>query len=302
MTKVVLFGAGASYGALGVAPCPPPLGVRLFNELARRFPQTWGTLHERVRHEFQTKGFEHGMSKVWGELPDRVTSLTRHMAMYFSEFKPNNPGATLYCKLAQALGPHDEVTFATLNYECLLEQSLKSYDVDFSYGNRPSRITVLKLHGSCNILPDSIGFSGVGFVGADLIEHPVRYVSDVDYVYQFWKDQESSSGAVPSMAIYMPGKPTQANAGHIKRLQREWAERVGQAATLIICGVEPNPVDEHIWSPIAATQAKVYYVGPNGSAKRFRNWARVSRPHRPYYSMPGTFESRYDEIQTLLTE
>ena len=39
---VILFGAGASYGAGNVLPYPPPLGRDLYDKLSDEFPATWG--------------------------------------------------------------------------------------------------------------------------------------------------------------------------------------------------------------------------------------------------------------------
>src|SRR3990170_7499469 len=49
MTNVLLFGAGASFGAGDILPERPPLGRQLFGELARCFPSSWGGLSRRYR-------------------------------------------------------------------------------------------------------------------------------------------------------------------------------------------------------------------------------------------------------------
>jgi hypothetical protein len=44
MKLAILFGAGASYGSIGVEPEAPPLGSGLYEKLRDRFHRTWGTL------------------------------------------------------------------------------------------------------------------------------------------------------------------------------------------------------------------------------------------------------------------
>jgi hypothetical protein len=44
VAKVVLFGAGASYGAGGIVPDSPPLGWDLYDRLCRCYPDSWGAL------------------------------------------------------------------------------------------------------------------------------------------------------------------------------------------------------------------------------------------------------------------
>jgi len=52
MERVVLFGAGASYGAEHVLPDVPPLGKNLYGELCRRFPDNWNAVPKAVREAF----------------------------------------------------------------------------------------------------------------------------------------------------------------------------------------------------------------------------------------------------------
>jgi hypothetical protein len=40
----VLIGAGASFGAGGIAPHRPPLGAELFDRLQKEFPDSWVSL------------------------------------------------------------------------------------------------------------------------------------------------------------------------------------------------------------------------------------------------------------------
>jgi hypothetical protein len=47
---VILFGAGASYGAGHVLPQVPPLGPNLYDALAAQYPDKWG-LREPSRED-----------------------------------------------------------------------------------------------------------------------------------------------------------------------------------------------------------------------------------------------------------
>jgi hypothetical protein len=79
---VVLFGAGASYGAGGIQPSTPPLGRDLFDELARQYSRSWGSLAQNVRSLFEDHGFEAGMEWVWQNLRRAPPVLHKYMGHF----------------------------------------------------------------------------------------------------------------------------------------------------------------------------------------------------------------------------
>ena len=72
--RVVLFGAGASFGSPAVLPVPPPLGADLYGVLAKAFPETWGGVSDELRAKFEDH-FETGMSALWDMYPAALSSL-----------------------------------------------------------------------------------------------------------------------------------------------------------------------------------------------------------------------------------
>lgn len=87
---VILFGAGASYGAGHVLPEAPPLGEKLYNALATQYPNEWGSgsqlgkWADKFRHDFEQTMFD--------EVLPRVPSLSllewhRPVAAFFARYR-----------------------------------------------------------------------------------------------------------------------------------------------------------------------------------------------------------------------
>ena len=64
--KLILFGAGASYGSDTTGT--PPLGDQLFEALRASNPDGWGALPSGMAHQFRDD-FEAGMTAVADEYP-----------------------------------------------------------------------------------------------------------------------------------------------------------------------------------------------------------------------------------------
>src|SRR6266545_452813 len=139
MTRVLLFGAGASCGAGDIAPENPPLGNQLFGELARCYPRSWGSLPSDADSTFRDD-FEAGMAMVWDRYSHVVPALMQQMALYFVQFRPKTRGSTLYCSLARKIkdaAAERVLLLSTLNYECLLEHSITAESIAVNYGSFP---------------------------------------------------------------------------------------------------------------------------------------------------------------------
>ena len=80
MERIILFGAGASYGAGHMLPKAPPLGKDLYKELTRYYPPSWGSLPEEIKTSFET-GFEQGMQVLWDKYSSNIALLMRHMTL-----------------------------------------------------------------------------------------------------------------------------------------------------------------------------------------------------------------------------
>src|SRR5437867_3016553 len=160
--RLLLFGAGASFGATPTSPCPPPLGVDLYDRLAEAFPGTWGHfthMADQFRRDFEAALDEYLADRATGaifELDD--------MALYFARFVPD--GADLYSKLLRALADRKliaQTVFGSLNYDCIFERAafLMGHRVHYEAVDTravvPGDIRVVKPHGSCNFLTRRTG-------------------------------------------------------------------------------------------------------------------------------------------------
>jgi len=160
-TLVFLLGAGASYGAGGVLPYPPPLGCQLYDRLALEFPKTWGAesqlagIADQFRIDFeQAMGQYCNFHSASAAIPQIID-----MARYFAPFEPD--GSDLYSKLIRELDNRALLpwtVFALLNYECVFEKAAVRLGYRLHYEGidraqvMPGDIRVIKPHGSCNFL------------------------------------------------------------------------------------------------------------------------------------------------------
>ena len=90
---VILFGAGASYGSVGVSPHPPPLGDVLFDQLALVSGSLASKLPADLAAAFRKKG---GFETAMGELAKRnanddVMRFQRELAAYIVGFSATRP-------------------------------------------------------------------------------------------------------------------------------------------------------------------------------------------------------------------
>ena len=150
--RLVLFGAGASYGSAGIVPVSPPLGKDLYLALRRAFPASWGALSADLSGLFD-RHFEKGMVELMQLYPKAVQplrdgapsphALMQDIARFFLTFELAQGGQDLYSRFLCALlrSPNGMAThFATLNSEHLLEQAM------VRLGLKPA---VLRPHGGC---------------------------------------------------------------------------------------------------------------------------------------------------------
>lgn len=292
MSSVILFGAGASYGAGAVVPNTPPLGLELYSELSRNFAGSWGVLPDDAKEQFKVN-FERGMRVIWHKYSGMTMELMRHMSLYFGQFRPKQPGSTVYAALARELQQRrleGRVTVATLNYECLLELEFWHAGIELSYSFEEvqrRQTKVLKPHGSCNFIP--VGISGpVGSIkmghGAAM-DMPVRAIGDMNEVIKHILTQ----ALPPVMCLYIEGKPTQVATGTVKAIQKILQDEISIAKAIAVVGVYPNPEDTHIWDSIASCQGQVGYVGP--SAEAFTRWAEEYRPQAGGTALAETFKT-----------
>jgi hypothetical protein len=297
MPVVVLFGAGASHGEVGILPSTPPLGAGLYQELASMFPTTWGTLQSSLQAQFYNN-FEDGMSALWDSGSHTIPMLMQGMAIFFARYQLSYQKVDAYSRLLEEMeksGKLSSVRFSSLNYDCLFEigASLAGRTVNY-FDDVPasdSDVIVWKLHGSCNFLPHGgvTATRGISFSPGVAFGTGIRPVNPNEVTTYCTSD----TALYPVMAVYARGKPVQIASEIIQRIQGFWAAAIESASTVIVIGVNPHPADKHIWEPLSTTESKLLFVG-NKSA--FSDWESTYRRDRNSVYLGGRFDSCIREI------
>lgn len=275
MSSLFLFGAGASFGSGPCVPEPPPLGRDLFPALARM-----GGVASRISRDLAQQfvdDFEAGMDRFWAEHNTQASALLREMAKYFTQFEPL-PG-NCYMQLLDILGgTRKKAVLATTNYDLLIEHAISRAGLLFSYSGLPvppQNVSVLKVHGSPNFLPD-LGGSSISGISFDLsasergsiLESGVRVATSAREINDFCTNQDSIA---PALAMYAPSKRVLYCREFVSAQQDAWAAATRTASRMFVIGLRVHPVDAHIWGALAASPAPLYYVGLE--PEEFRQWA-----------------------------
>jgi hypothetical protein len=301
LSSVFIFGAGASYGSGPCYPSPPPLGKDLFSALAKE-----GGVAGSVSTELATLfsvDFEAGMDVFWKERNVATTALLREMAKYFVRFEPL-PG-NCYSQLLKVLdGTRKKAVLVTTNYDLLIEHAITRAGLKVSYAGLPAppdNVVVLKIHGSCNFLPDLQPRQISGFLfdhsatedGA-IIENDVKVATSTQQILEFCDTEDSIA---PALAMYAPSKRVLYCQGFVKAQQEAWAQAANHASRIFIVGLRVHPVDEHIWGVLARCAAPLYYVGfePN----EFATWAETLR-RKGAYVLSKSFADALPRIASQL--
>jgi hypothetical protein len=264
---LLLFGAGASYGARGISPRAPPLGPDLFDRLRKTFPNTWGKVSGEVADIFK-KSPEKGMEALDDDAychRSELVWLIRDMAVYFSRFNVKNISTNLYCRFVQTYKDRilgGDILLSTLNYECLIEYALGVYGITPTYiGNVPaSAARVLKVHGSCNFIPQNFLLGqGEGLTFNWTWKSAIN--TSIKFVHPNAVGQELDKTGIPSaMSMYTERKQSPICPLTLARLRSDFIKYCEAAKIVITVGVRPNPDDSHIWNVIADSSAIVFIV------------------------------------------
>jgi hypothetical protein len=273
---IVLVGAGASYGAFDNPSLRPPLGGELFSKLVAAFPESWGSLPNKVAAEFRTEdaGFELGMAALREEAEHTQAALI-DMGTFFASFRLL-PGVNRYLALAKLLEfrePDVQFSFGSLNYETYLEQSLGRAGRQVLYWGEPPLdsegpfIRVVKPHGSCNFVVDTgtntfINFRVVG--GQTYISGAPLKVVPLDNVVK-----GPSTGFPSAMSLYAPGKPDLVCPEFVSRFRADWQSAVTGADAILVVGARPMlGSDPHVWVPVTDSSSPVGLVGGDAESLR----------------------------------
>jgi len=298
--KILIFtGAGASYGCEHILPKQPPLGNQLYDELATFSPHSWGRIPSKQASQFR-QNFEAGMGTILQQQSLLVPQLMRDMAIYFSRFNLDASWSDLYSQLMVHIlknNLQEQIVLSTINYECVFELAVSNLGLSIDYfSTKPSnnqKITFWKLHGSCNFKPKNIqATSGVTFTRGVAFEAGIQVIP-LNQVPIFCRN----TGLYPAMSIFVQGKPTPISPSSIKLLQGYWANYVDRADSIAIIGVNPNPLDKHIWDPLTNTDASIYYIG---NQEAFNFWSHKYRPKKSNMWLADTFKDGFRRMLQIL--
>jgi len=223
--------------------------------------------------------FEEGMDILFATAQPVATMVLRDMAKYFVRFYPGK--ANGYKGLATIVSRiHPRPVIVTTNYDLLIERALSRVGLLVSYGStlpgEEKLVPVLKIHGSCNFLPN-LGqhtISGINFIlpsssSAPVLDAPVSIATLDREVIQFCNEQDSIA---PCMALFSPSKKVLYSSAFTNRIKSEWIASLRAADIVFVIGLRVHEVDSHIWAPLASATASIRYVGPQFD--EFLSWSQ----------------------------
>jgi hypothetical protein len=270
----VLIGAGASFGAGGIAPERPPRGNELFDRLQEEFPESWGTLLDA--DECDAFGgdppFESGMKMLWDKGGQRVQRLIIDMGIYFCRFRPDGR-SNCYAALLRLLMTTRSISvfFCSLNYECVFEQVAEHVGLDLinlGRGHRETgpRACLYKPHGSCNYIDPLTRNMQGGVVMADSPHYIFRErpsLNDIEVVSCTEVEEIYKDGvkAPPVMSLYEPTKHSPVDSRLMDMIREEWARGATGSDVILAIGARPVLDDHHIWNAVINSSAVVWFVG-----------------------------------------
>jgi hypothetical protein len=288
--RVVLFGAGASFGSGSVVPTPPPLGAGLFPVLHRLYA-SWRSIPDDAAKLF-VPNFEAGMAAVTEKYSMAIAPLMQDMAIFFAAFGMRPEDDNLYLRLLRDTAARKDLIWSTLNYECLLEIAGSILTHPINYFAEPTdsskELPVWKLHGSCNFKVTGLEATrGVSFGGGVVFGGGIHPMNPGEVRAHY----KGTTALYPAMALYAKGKPIAMSPAPIQDAQKRWAERVRSADKVLLIGVRPNADDAHLWDPLKETDAAIAYVGGKSELDA---WIAAHRSTKPTEYLGNRWTSTYD--------
>lgn len=274
----VLFGAGASFGAGGIAPEAPPLGHQLLDRLQTAFPETWGALLSPEEEEtFRCDPpFESGMKMLWEKNDERTQRFVIDMALFFARFAPDER-PNLYADFLKLIMSIRGLAFVfcSLNYECVLEQVAVSVGLNLCNlsMNKEPCVLLLKPHGSCNYIHPMTRntFNSTFTANRYYVYHEAPNLRDIEVVpcHEVTDIYEKVGLSIPpAMSLYEASKHSPVDPGLMDLIRRKWAECAKEADVILTIGARPVLDDHHIWDAIIDSTAAVWFVGGQDSSYR----------------------------------
>jgi hypothetical protein len=96
------------------------------------------------------------------------------------------------------------------------------------------------------------------------------------------------------MCYFEPEKSVCTGRAFIEQQRSLFEQAVREAKTVILIGIQVRMRDEHIWNPLAATNAKLVYCSPDIDA--FAKWSCAKRFGAQDVTLKGTFAERFDQV------
>ena len=233
------------------------------------------------------------MDRFWQDHNTWTSELLRDMARFFAVFEPGE--GNLYMALIAALGgTSKKAVFATTNYDLLIEHAIVRSGLLISYGGlpvAPRNIPVLKIHGSCNFLPD-MGAGGIRGIGFDLskagemsgvLDAPIRVARSAQEILDFCATEDAIA---PALAMYHPSKRVLYCGSFVKSQLDAFLSSVRSASRIYVIGLRVHTIDDHIWKPLASAKSPLFYVGREPD--QFLRWAGTHR-RRSAFSIATSF-------------
>lgn len=280
MARVVLLGAGASFGSLDASPSVPPLGVGLFDALAARGGLA-ASLPDDLKAIFLSN-FEAGMAAFYEYSDGDVMRFQRELAHYMAEFVPG-PG-NAYVRLIEELGI-SRCILCTLNYDLLIELSASrlGHNTTYTTAHSPGLLRLLKLHGSCNFWPHMPGISIRNSTfkrsGRADIQAPIRPLSQQDTISKC----VTEDSVAPAIAMYAEGKPVKISPDYVEQQQKMWGNAIAEASRICIAGARIHSPDSHIWTPLSNAKGDLFYFGLGADKELFHAWKEASKKRNAYF-------------------
>ncbi|MFM0726581.1 hypothetical protein PQQ53_23220 [Paraburkholderia strydomiana] len=295
MVRVVLLGAGASFGSEDATPHTPPLGGGLFGALEASGGVA-ASLPDDLKAAFRAN-FEDGMARFYEHSGGNIMAFQRELAHYLAQFRPG-PNNT-YIRLLETLGIR-RVVYCSLNYDILLELAAArlGFDTEYSVSPVARSVRILKLHGSCNFWPDiPVGmfrnstFSGSG--RAD-IQARIKPLNQDQTIYRCLNEDS----VAPAIAMYAKGKAVKVSPDYVEQHQAHWRTVLASARRAVVIGVRVVAEDTHIWDELGKTKAAVTYVGSQAAEPSFLEWKGKFSKNNAYF-LESNFSDCINKISQI---
>jgi hypothetical protein len=214
------------------------------------------------------------MDRFRAEFETLCPALLRDMARYFAVFQPGPKN--LYIELVRMLGgaSHRPI-FATTNYDLLIEYAINVCRIQAAYEpfeGPQDQIAVIKIHGSCNFLPNlNAALRGISVTGFGAIaQAPVRTARSTAEIISFCDREDTLA---PALALYSPDKRVLFSPNFVDAQKEYWRKALDVAERICVVGLKVHPSDTHIWGPLANSTAPLFYAG--GEPAEFERWVRA---------------------------